>query len=197
MAIKNFKRSELERANIRNEQLLVELRHTKTALVNVAEIAKERPLVEDFENMKRAAKLKLESRIHEAYEKFDTSKLIEAIEERLIGEALDVSDKLMGIDRRWSEIEVKEGRIRQIIQDDVDTLIEEKAKPIILAEMARILELKSVKTALRDAIKSRINSAIRNIETSYNSDVGKRIDALVTAELEAVFKEYTESSQKD
>ena len=197
MAIKNFERSELEQANIRNEQLLVELRHTKIALVNVAEIAKERPLVEDFENMKRAAKLKLESRIHEAYEKFDTSKLIEAVEERLIGEALDVSDKLMGIDRRWSEIEVKEGRIRQIIQNDVDTLIEEKAKPIILAEMARVLELKSVKTAFRDAIKNRINSAIRNIESSYNSDIGKRIDALVAAELELVFKEYTESSQQD
>ena len=108
-----------------------------------------------------------------------------------------MSDKLMGIDRRWSEIDVKEGRIRQIIQDDVDALIEKKAKPIILAEMARMLELKSVKTAFRDAIKSRINSAIRNIETSYNSDVGKRIDALVTTELEAVFKEYTESSQQD
>ena len=197
MAIKNYERSELEQANIRNEQILVELRHTKIALADMTAVAKERPLVEDFENMKRAAKLKLETRIHEAYEKFDTSKLIKAIEERLIGEALDVSDKLMGVDRRWSELEVKEGRIKQIIQEDVDTLIEEKAGPIILAEVARMLELKSIKTALRDAIKTRINSAIRNIENSYNSEIGKKLDNLVTAELEAVFKEYTESSQQD
>jgi hypothetical protein len=197
ISTRSLERTELEESNLHNEQLSLELQHAKAQLVNLTNVTRERPLPQGFATLRQVAKLKLEERIHEAYCKFDTSKLIESIEERLIGEALDIADKLMGIDRKWHEPEIKEGRIRQIIQADVDALIEEKAKPLILAEMARVLELKTVKKALQDAIKIRVNSAIRNIETSYNSDISKRIDALVAAELDAVFVECTKSSQKD
>lgn len=151
---------------------------------------------EDLQKLRNAAKKKLENKILEAYNKFDVKTLVSHIEQRLIGEAEDITDKLLGIDRRWSDVEIKDGRLRAIIQPEIDRILEEKAAPAIRAEVARVMELKSIQTAIQKAIKARIQNAIYNLE-HYNSDIGKKIDELMKAETDKIFAEYTKPSQQD
>jgi hypothetical protein len=181
----------LDGALMKCARLSQELIHTQRLLDQAESINAEKPLAQDLTALRNAAKLKLEDRIQEAYSNFDVNKLIQTIETRLINESLDVADAMLGIDRTWHNLEIKEGRIKNIIGPSIDTLLHEVAEPMILAEVARVLELKSIKTAIRDAIKNRVKSAIYSIEHHSSSDVGKKIDDLIKAELNEVFIEYT------
>lgn len=152
---------------------------------------------EDLRPLRIAAKRKLETKIIDAFDTYDVKNILESIEERMMGDAADIADKLMGIDRRWSELDIKEGRLRAIIEPAVDRALKEVAEPLILAELARVIELKTIQAAIKKAVKQRVTDAIYSIECYSSSETAKKIDSLVQAEISEVFKEYTSPSAKD
>jgi hypothetical protein len=145
---------------------------------------------EELIRIREAAKQKLHSKIVEAYTKFDVKKALSMIEERIIGEMEDVTDKILGIDRKWHEIEIKEGRIREMLGKEVDRVLAERVQPLICAQVARIIEYKTIQTALKKAIKNRVDSAIYSLEHHSGTEIGKEMDRLVKSHIDAALKDF-------
>lgn len=151
--------------------------------------------LKDLERFREAAKTELERKLTQAYADFDIGKAFSVIEERLLKEATAITDALLGIDRKWSEIEIKDGKIRDYIKGLVDTCLAEKLGPKIEREIARQLELKTIEKAIDRKVKGLIESTIYNIDSSYNA-TGKKIDAIVNTEIERIFEEWTSNNTK-
>ena len=147
---------------------------------------------EELVRIREAAKKKLHDKIVEAYTKFDVKKAINMIEERIVGEMNDVTDKILGIDRRWHEIEVKEGRIREMLGKEIDRVLEVRVKPLIDEQIARILEYKVIQKAIHKAVRNRVESTIYSLEHHSSTGIGKEMDQLVKAHIDIALKEYLE-----
>lgn len=149
----------------------------------------------DLQNLKaiRSSAIKeLEKRMSDAYAAYSVEDSIAHIEERLVNDLHVTTDKLLGIDRRWSDIEIKEGRLRAILDPEIDRILSEKIKPLMEAEIARVMELQTIQKAIKKAIKDRIDSALYGI-TRSNSEIGACIDKAVNTEIDTLFKEWTAS----
>lgn len=147
---------------------------------------------DNLKRLREEAKIKLHSKILTAYEKFDTKKVLAMMEERIIGEFQDVTDKLLGIDRRWCEIEVKEGRIREILDPAIHKILTVRVVPLLDEYVEKTLATKTIQLAIRKAVKNRVESHLYSIEHHSSSDIGKSIDRIVQSHIDALIKEFTE-----
>jgi hypothetical protein len=185
-------RSKEEQLEIANEQLQTEVRTLRCHIAASTTLTDHLELhpVSAVLAAKNAVAKKLEARILKAFSEFDETDILRTIEERITNEALMVTDKLLGIDRKWSAPEIKNGRIADLIGPAVDELLQDKLRPLVLAEIARLLETQTFKKSMNAAIRERASSAIRSIAYGSNN-IGNQIDALVKKELDSVFEEYT------
>lgn len=145
----------------------------------------------DLQCVRNAAKRALEQRIIKAYSSVDEQELIKTIEVRLQSEINAISDSLLGIDRRWSEIEIKEGRLRDILNPAINEMLEERAKPLILDLIATFLNQQTFKKIMHQAIKTRLHNAIQDFTRGTSSEVGRTIDKMVQEELQKTLAEFT------
>lgn len=151
----------------------------------------ETSIAEDFKTLHKVARKRLEDKILQAYADFDPATIKDALSKRLIDEAHDIADKLLGIDKTWHETRLKDnGRLNTLVGNAVDEILSETLQPMMIEEVKRQVNLKSIKTLVNNAIKERVQSAIRS--TAYgNSEMSRSIDALVTREMSKIYEECT------
>jgi hypothetical protein len=191
------KRPAIETLEIQNERLQFELQHTKGALKNAEQMLEHIPEhpIESVKAAKNAALRSLEAKIIKAFAEVDETEIIKQIEVRICNEVQEVSDKLLGVDRRWHEMSLTNGKITQVIGGAVDSIVDETLKPLVVAEVKRLLSLQSFKKLIDNSIKERTQSAIRSL--SYgNSSISSQIDDLVKKELNAALAEYMSVSEE-
>lgn len=126
----------------------------------------------------------LEARITKAIEQFDVETAIKSVEDRLLKEAIQVTDALLGINRQWSTPQIGEGLLRSTIEEKIGDFIEKKLAPKIEAAWEKRVDLKTVQASIDADINRAIERAINERLSSYGN-VYKEIERRVASEIDA------------
>ena len=136
-----------------------------------------------------AAKKRFEAQVLKAYAELDEGAVLQRVQDDVVRRLEEVTKSMLGIDDRWSAIELKEGGLRRHLEPIMERLLQEKVKPMFEAEVARLLEQKTIKTALNKAIKRRVESAVYGIE-NHRTDATNDFEKLISAEIEKTMREF-------
>lgn len=136
-----------------------------------------------------AVRAALEARIMHAYENYDIQASITSIEARILADVHTITDTLLGVNRRWSTLEIQEGMIDDLIKPEIHRVLTKVVAPIIEAKVKELVSSVSIQEALNAVVRARIKSALDGIGRR-NCDIGNQIDAIVKGEVDSVFAEY-------
>lgn len=126
----------------------------------------------------------LEARIIQAIEKFDADAAIKSVEERLLKEAVNVTDALLGINRDWRTPQIGNGLLKDSIEARISTLIDEKLWPQVEKQWEKRVNLKTTQAAIDSKIDSLISDKINNRLNSFHGDTAKQIERWVAKEVD-------------
>ena len=140
--------------------------------------------------VREAARQRFEAKVAAAYAKLDEQDCIDRLEERLLGQMDDVTKSILGINDKWSRIEIEDGSLRKALEPIVEKLVNEKIAPLFEAQVARLLETKTINAALNKAVKNRVESVIYSLE-HHRTDATNRFDKLLEAEVSRIIDEYS------
>ncbi len=137
-----------------------------------------------------AAKTKFTEQIIEKLENVDIDAEIVKVIENLHHEIKTIADALLGIDRSWSRLELRDGLIREQMRDRVNEALDKVLAPKIVAAVEKQLTLKSINERVNRAVEEGIEQRMRDMLNTYgnNSALRKEVDRRVDAFVQEIIK---------
>lgn len=139
----------------------------------------------------------VERQVLSALTRFDPDDLLTTMRKHVQQDIEKVTDDLLGIDRRWSEISLsKSGALMPYLTPHVTAAMDTHMKPLILAELDKQLKSASIRSLITRAVKRKVKDYIEELG-GYKSHLSELIEKHIESEIASIAQSYMSSQESD
>jgi hypothetical protein len=138
----------------------------------------------------------LNAKIQEAITTFDPEIVFKRMQSQLLNNANEVADKMLGLDRRWSSLDIdSKGLLYKHLEPRIKGLVTEYLEPRIANATASLLATKQIQNLIDRAIKRKVVETVENLG-GYKNHLEGTIETMVEEEIEKTISAWA-ASQPD